>query len=225
MSGDQRTQTWFIAGGVVLGTILVIAGAVYFDSQNSAQSDFKATTTAPIDAADHVHGDATSTVSVIEYGDFECPACGAWEPLVEQLFATYGNRVSFVFRNFPLPQHMDAMVAAEAAEAAGIQGKYWQMHDLLYAKQNEWSTIAPADVTAKYFDSYAQSLGLDVAKFNADMTASSTQARIQRDMTSGNNAMIDHTPTFFVNLTQIPNPTSYASFTATLDAALAASSK
>lgn len=225
MLGDQRTQTWFIAGAVVLGTILVIAGAVYFSAQGNSQTDFKPTTTAAIDAADHIRGDTTSKVSVVEYGDFECPACGAWEPVMEELLAAYGDKVSFVFRNFPLPQHADAMVAAEAAEAAGLQGKYWQMHDLLYAKQNEWSTTPPGEVGTKYFDGYAQSLGLDVHKFNEDITSSTIQDRIQRDVTSGNNAMIDHTPTFFINLTQIPNPAGYAPFTTILDTALSSAAK
>jgi protein-disulfide isomerase len=116
------------------------------------------------------------------------------------------------------------MIAAQAAEAANLQGKYWQMHDLLYKDQSQWVDAPTTGVVSQFFDGYAQSLGMNVTKFNTDITASSTIARVQRDITSGTNAQIDHTPTFFINLKQIPNPDGYASFAALIDAALAASS-
>src|SRR5262249_17883521 len=94
------------------------------------------------------------------------------------------------------------------------------MHDLLYAKQNDWANDAPGSVVLDHFNGYASSLGLDVAKFDADISAAAVQTKIQNDVASGNAAAIDHTPTFFVNLKQIPNPTSYQEFASVIDQAL-----
>jgi protein-disulfide isomerase len=134
----------------------------------------------------------------------------------------YGDRVIFVFRNFPLVQiHQNAMISAQAAEAAGLQGKYWEMHDLLYEKQTEWSNAAVDKVVAQHFQGYAQSLGLDVQKFLADIEGDAVKQKIEKDISAANAAEVDHTPTFFINLAQIPNPQNYAQFTAAIDAALA----
>jgi len=178
----------------------------------------------PLTAADWTRGDATAKVSLIEYGDFQCPACGEYEPIVEQLTKSYGDRVLFAFRNFPLFQiHQDAMIGAQAAEAAGLQGKYWEMHDLLYAKQSVWSAEPASTVVSKYFDSYAKSLGIDVSKFDTDINSSTVTNKVQKDLASGNAAQVDHTPTFFINLKQIPNPSGLPQFQADIDAALASS--
>jgi protein-disulfide isomerase len=222
---ERRTQIWLIVGFIVVVAVVVVIAAVASGGAQQASTTFVATTVPAITSADHVQGDTSSPVTVTEYGDFECPACGAWEPLVEQLETTYDGRVEFVFRNFPLYQiHPFAKIGAQAAEAANLQGKYWQMHDLLYKNQTAWTadtSLSPADVITKYFDGYAQSLGLDVTKFNTDINSAAVVARVQRDIDSGNGAKIDHTPTFFINLTQIQNPTSEAQFASEIDAALA----
>jgi protein-disulfide isomerase len=221
---QRKTEVWIIAIFMVVLVAAVVAAGFLSSKVAPAQANFNATIVPPVTSADWTRGDATSTVSVIEYGDFQCPACGAYEPIMEQLTAQYGSNVLFVFRNFPLFQlHQDAMISAQAAEAAGLQGKYWEMHDLLYAKQGEWS-LAPADtVVAKYFDVYAASIGLSVAKFDADISSAVVKAKVQHDLDTGNAAQVDHTPTFFVNLTQIPNPQSAAEFKSVIDAALASS--
>lgn len=224
---DRKVQLWLIGGFVVVVIAVVAIAAIASNGAPTSSSSFIATTVPPITSADHVTGDATSSVSVIEYGDFECPACGEWEPLMEQMRATYGSRVEFVFRNFPLYQiHPFAMIGAQAAEAAALQGQYWQMHDLLYKDQAQWTantSLSPAQVISQFFDGYAQSLGLNVTQFDTDINSSSVQARVQRDLSSGNAAQINHTPTFFVNLTQIPNPDGLAQFEQILDQALASS--
>ena len=225
---DRRMQLWLVGGFIVVIVVVVIIAAIASQGATQSGTTFTATTVPAIDSSDHVTGDTSSPVTVIEYGDFECPACGAWEPFVEQLEQAYGNRVEFVFRNFPLTQiHPFAMIGAQAAEAANLQGKYWQMHDLLYKDQGQWTantSLTPAQVVSQFFDGYAQSLGLNVTKFNQDINSSAVIARVQRDITSGNNAQIDHTPTFFVNLSQIPNPSNYQAFTQVLDEALTAGS-
>ncbi len=224
----DKTTLWFIVGFVALVVIVVaVAGATSggFNTGSSAPA-FVATVAPPIGPGDHLRGDATATVSLIEYGDYECPACEEYEPLVAQVLKNYGGRIEFVFRNFPLYSiHPLAGLAAQAAEAAALQGKFWQMHDALYAPSNwnQWTQASPSDVVSKYFDGYASSLGLDVAKFNRDIGSSAVANKIQSDVQGGNAAAIDHTPTFFVDQKQIPNPQNYADFAAALDAALGSS--
>lgn len=212
---------------IIIGITIFAAVASNGSSGATGSSGFKATVTAAITSADWTRGAKNAKVTVIEYGDFQCPACGAYEPLVEQLEKDYAtSSVQFVFRNFPLFQiHPNAMIAAQAAEAAGLQGKYWEMHDLLYAKQNDWVDTANSSVVADKFDGYVQSLGLNVQKFNTDIQSSAVKDKVQKDLASGNAASVDHTPTFFINLTQIPNPNSYDEFKADIDAALASSTQ
>jgi protein-disulfide isomerase len=222
---ENKATIWFVVGfTVVVAVGLVILGVVYgTGSSSTPNSGFVATTAPAITASDWTIGSSTAPVTLIEYGDFQCPACGAYYPVVKQLLADEGNNVYFIFRNYPLyTLHPDASIAAQAAEAAGLQGKYWEMHDTLYTNQATWSAATPGDVVSKYFNSYATSLGMDVAKFDQDINSNQVLNRIQSDVAGGNTASIDHTPTFFVNLKQIPNPTSYADFKSTIDQAVSA---
>ncbi len=223
---QRRSEIWLLAifGAVIL---LAVIGASFLSGKVSPNGNFKATTAAPVTSSDWARGNnKNAKVTLIEYGDFECPACGQYEPVVEQLMQKYGDSVIFVFRHFPLFQvHQDAMISAQASEAAGLQNKFWEMHDLLYQKQAEWTTATPDTVVAKYFDGYAKSLGLDQSKFDADINSAAVKASVQADIDSGNAAQIDHTPTFFINLTQIPNPGSYVAFDAALEQAVASSTR
>jgi protein-disulfide isomerase len=220
---QRRTELW-ILGIFALVVVLAVIAAAFLSGSVSPQSAFKATTVPAITAADWQRGNTQAKVSVIEYGDFQCPACAQYEPIMEQLEKEYAGNVIFVFRNFPLYQiHQDAMISSQAAEAAGLQGKYWEMHDLLYKNQPQWETASADTVVSKFYDGYAQSLGLNVSKFDTDINSDAVKAKVQKDLDSGNAAQVDHTPTFFVNLAQIPNPTSYAAFKAVIDAALASS--
>ena len=219
-------MAWFIVGFLVLGTAGTIVAGISSSSSNpsTSSSGFVTTMVPSVTAADWSRGNENAKVSLVEYGDFQCPACGAYEPVIEQLFANYSSTVQFVFRNFPLYQvHQDAGIAAQAAEAAGLQGKYWPMHDLLYSKQSDWSVADPSIVVKQYFDGYAQSLGLNVGKFDTDINSAVVTNKIQADVATGNAGQIDHTPTFFINLKQIPNPQGYDDFKATIDKALSGS--
>ncbi len=221
----MKKEVWFILGFLVLGIVGAIIVAVSAgNSSNATTYAVNATVVPPLIASDWVEGNRSGKVSVIEYGDFQCPACGEFESIWDQLVKTYGDRVAFSFRNFPLYQvHPNAGISAQAAEAAGLQGKYWEMHNLLYAKQNDWADVATGDVAAKYFDPYASSLGLDVARFNSDITSDAVKNKVDGDVATANGAQVDHTPTFFVNLKQIVNPTSYNEFKSVIDNALASS--
>lgn len=229
-SSTNKTTMWFIIGFVVIVVVgFIILGVVSGGSAGTGGStttpaNFVATTVPPISSTDWTEGNPNAKVTLIEYGDFECPACGAYFPLVQQIVANYSSTVLFSFRNFPLYSiHPDAGIAAQAAEAAGLQGKYWAMHDLLYTDQTTWVASAPSSVVAEFFNGYATQLGLNVTQFDTDINSAKVLNKIANDVTTGNNAQVDHTPTFFINNTQIPNPTSLADFETALNAALASS--
>ncbi|HEX8096977.1 MAG TPA: thioredoxin domain-containing protein [Pyrinomonadaceae bacterium] len=142
-------------------------------------------------------GDEAAPVVLEEFGDFQCPPCGALDPEMRRIEAEYGDKVRVVFRNFPLPRlHRNAVDAARAAEAAGQQNKYWEMHETLYDKQGEWTVMPdPRPV----FESYARRLGLDVDRFKSDMDGIVVNTRITSDVARGDSLGVKGTPTLFVN--------------------------
>lgn len=164
-------------------------------------------------------GNSQATVTVVEYSDFQCPACAAFDPVLTQLISQYGDRVLFVYRNFPLREkHQNAEAAAEAAEAAGMQNKFWEMHNILFATQDTWDTLADPQPT---FQSYATGIGLNVDQFITDSKSVNVRDQVEADYRSGMAAGIDGTPTFFLQGVKIANPKGYTEFAALLDQALA----
>lgn len=152
---------------------------------------------------DHVFNEGKSPVVLIEYGDFQCPGCAGAHPRVKALMSEYGNKLQFVFRNFPLVQaHPNAKAAASAAEAAGLQGKYWEMHDYLFDKQNEWGMSTPNDRT-NLFVSYAAQLGLNIEKFREDIASEAVAKKINYDLALAGKDGARSTPTFTLNGTLI----------------------
>jgi len=146
----------------------------------------------PVDPRrDHVAGPDDAPVTLVEYGDYECPFCGAAHPVVEALRREFGDRLRFVWRHFPRPEHPHAHHAAEAAEAAGAQGHYWPMHHLLLRHQQ---ALEPADL-----ERYAAEVGLDLERFRQAMAAPATHAHVGQDLTSAVHSGAHGTPTFFVN--------------------------
>jgi protein-disulfide isomerase len=148
--------------------------------------------TVPVDTTDHVLGPEHAPVAVVEYGDFQCPTCKQAAPTLKLLLERYSGRVRLVFRHFPLEQaHAQALAAAEAAECAGEQGKFWRMHDLLFANQ--------AHLTLKDLHGYAEQLGLDVARFTAEMDDHVYLQRVREHQDSGRRSHVRATPGFFVD--------------------------
>lgn len=166
-------------------------------------------------ATDWKRGATEPKAIVVEYGDFQCPACGAYFPMVDQAQKELGKDVQFIFRHFPLTMlHKNALMAAKAAEAAGKQGKFWEMHDKLFSTQKDWSELAnPQDM----FVSYAQALGLDTVKFTTDLKDSAIAQKISDSYDFGSKLGINGTPTFFINSKKIENPKSYADFKALIE--------
>lgn len=168
---------------------------------------------------DHVAGNAEAAVVLVEYGDFQCPACAAAHPLVSQLKAELGDQVAIVWRHFPLTAiHPNALSAARATEAAGRQGKFWEMHDILFERQDEWSNASGAK---SLFEDYARELGLNPEQFTNDTNDPATSERVERDLDSAQQLAVRSTPTFFLNGQLIQNPANYQQLKSQVEAALA----
>jgi len=174
------------------------------------------TLTPPVAARDHAQGPANALLTLVEYGDYQCPYCGAAYPVVKQLQKALGNKLRFVFRNFPLTEaHPYALIAAEAAEAAALQGKFWEMHDILYENQ---AMLSPDNLPE-----WAQEVGLDLKKFGAAIREEDIARRIKEDRSSGIRSGVNGTPTFFINGTRHDGPPYYESLVAALEEQLEAS--
>jgi protein-disulfide isomerase len=148
--------------------------------------------TVPVGPKDHVQGSASAPVTLLEYGDYECPYCGAAYPIVKEVQKRLGNELRFVFRNFPLANmHPHATLAAEAAEVVGAEGKFWEMHDSLYEHQ---TALTEADLAG-----YARKLGVDTAKFTTELRRPVYAERVREDFASGVRSGVNGTPTFYIN--------------------------
>jgi hypothetical protein len=148
---------------------------------------------------DHVLGNPDAKVTVIEYGDFQCPGCGAFYPVQKQVTDKYKNEVRFIFRNFPLSTlHPNARAAAAAAEAAGLQGKYWEMHDQLYANQQSWENLNGEQRT-NLFTGYAVALGVDKDQFVKDLDNQKVLDKLSFDIALGGKVGVSGTPSIYVN--------------------------
>lgn len=148
--------------------------------------------TEPVSAVDHVIGPDHAPVTVVEYGDFECPSCKQAAPAVKLLLEYFAERARFVFRHFPLEEvHPHALHAAEAAEAAGAQGKFWQMHDLLFENQRH--------LKLQQLHGYAEQLQLDMSRYTAEMDDEIYLQRIREHQRSGHESAVRSTPGFFIN--------------------------
>jgi protein-disulfide isomerase len=156
-------------------------------------SSWEATLALPVSPArDHIWGPPTAPVTLVEYGDYECPYCAAAHGIVRATQTSLGDELRFVFRHFPMTTvHPHAQPAAEAAEAAGAQGKFWQMHDLLYENQEQ--------LDAPYLLGYAKALGLDVARLSGDLVTHVHAPKVREDFMSGVRSGVNGTPTFYIN--------------------------
>ena len=178
-------------------------------------------TPSEVTTIDHVRGSANAPVTVIEYSDFQCPACGAYYPIVERLNREASTTMRFVYRHFPLYPlpHKNANIAAYAAEAAGNQGKFWDMYQLLFENQTVWQDSNSAAII---FQGYAERLGLNMGVYKKDVDSAEVKTRVQRDRDEGEKLGISGTPTFFINGKAITNPNGYEAFKALIDTAATA---
>ncbi len=150
----------------------------------------------------HVLGNPNAPVKLEEFGDYQCPPCGALHPVLKSLEAEFGpEKVQIIFREFPLPAHVHAQAAARAAEAAGLQGKFWEMHDIIYEHQQEWEK---AFDSRPIFEGYAKTVGLDVEQYNRDLSNEIVTRRIAADGKRAESLGVKGTPTVFLNGRELP---------------------
>ncbi len=212
----DKTQTW-IVGAVLLLAVIGVGAAVYFGGGNGMNGDGTSYLADKIAKDEHVIGEGGKDVVLIEYSDFQCPACGAYYPVVKKLLEKYKQDIKFVYRHFPLPQHKNARIAAYAAEAAGQQSKFFEMHDLLFKNQAEWSENLNA---REIFNRYAKDLGLNIVRFTADVDNVEVTSIVSDQSASGLSLGVNSTPTFFLNGKKLGSPGSLEAFDALIKDAI-----
>lgn len=206
---QKMTKAGWIGGGVIL-IIAAFWAIINFTGSSNSSDQQLIDNMPPITSKDLQTGDLKSKVTLTEYADFQCPACGAYHPMVKQLLQAYNGKIHFVYRTFPLTQaHRNAMISAQNAVAAGKQGKFWEMHDMLFEHQADWAELQDPQ---KIYDGYAEKLGLNMDQFHSDINADATKKFINNEESEGLAIGVNSTPTFFINGKQIQNPTSYDIF-------------
>lgn len=198
-------KTWAI---FIIIVVAVIGGMVYIATQNRLDVSNIGTEAAakslPAEErsgniADHTFGSTAPKITIVEYGDYQCPGCRTTAPEVKRLTDKYKEHVQLIFRNFPIASlHPNARAAAAVAEAAGKQGKFWEMHDLLYTNQEVWGAAQLKDRT-ELFIGYAQQLGLNMDEFDRDVASDAVNKKISFDTAVGRLQQVDATPTLILN--------------------------
>ena len=216
----QKSSVLPVVGVVLVCVIgVVLIGLFGRGGSSTVAGETAAKLAIAVTAADHVLGDTAALVSIVEYADFQCPSCRMASPVLSKLVADESGKVSLVYRYFTLPQHLNAVPAAQAAEAAALQEKFWDMHDMLFLNQAEWENETDA---SKIFLGYAEKLGLDTAKFIADMQSEAVIARVKQDTADAMMQKLSHTPTMFINGTEMTTSPSYDNLKMAVEAAAAA---
>jgi protein-disulfide isomerase len=208
---------------IIIGLIVLVVGFIIYamlkpDSQSSNGRAKVAADVAKLSQGNS-EGPADAKVTLTEFGDYQCPACAKFFPILKDtILPQYQGKVKFVFLNYPLPIHQNAVPAAQAAEAAALQGKFWEMHDLLYQKQDEWVKLSNPQ---SKFESYAKDLGLNVDQFKQDYKSQKVKDTINAQASLGDAFNIPGTPTFFVNGVQVDTSTGQDAINKAIDKALA----
>jgi protein-disulfide isomerase len=196
-------KTWLIVAILCVG---IFGGLIWLSHSNQidvSNVDINVIQSASAQSGqigDHVTGKKDSKLVLIEYGDYQCPGCASAYPVLQKVVEKYGDKIAFVFRNFPLyNSHPNAFAAASAAEAAGLQGKYWEMHDYLYSNRDSWINL-DGQTRTDYFVSAAKSLGISTSTFTTDMTSTTTvKKKIDFDYAMGQKANVSGTPSLFID--------------------------
>lgn len=193
----MKTETK-VLGIILLITAALLFGGIFILSKNSSSPKaIEGADTLQIDySKGQKIGSDSAKVKLVEFSDLQCPACLAAESYVKQIRASYSNQVQLIYRHFPLPQHTHGRQAATLAEAAGEQGKFWEMHDKLFDTQAQWSVMTDA---TPFFLGLAKELNLDEAKIKQELEQDSFKAKMDADVAEGGKLGVNSTPTFFLN--------------------------
>ncbi len=182
--------------GILLATVLFVVGAAVFIGGSQQTEGVVVDQALLIDSTAQVVGSASAKVTLVEFGDYECPSCAAAHPTIKQIIKDYKDDVRFVFRHFPLSMHKYAKIAARAAEAAGKQKKFFEMSDKIFTNQSVWAASSNPQAM---FETYAKELGLDVEQFKKDIDSPDVANAIAAGVTDGTTAGVNSTPTFFLD--------------------------
>lgn len=186
-----------ILGVILVLTAVLLIGGVFFLSRGGSPSGVTGTSVSQIDySKGEKIGSDSAKVKLVEFSDLQCPACLAAEPAVKKVRSTYPDQVQLIYRHFPLPQHTHGREAASFAEAAGEQGKFWEMHDKLFDTQAEWSGLADVNL---FFTDLGKQVGLDGGKLKQAAVENGVKQRIEDDIAEGQRLGVNSTPTFFIN--------------------------
>lgn len=192
----KMTQEVKILAGIGLLTVIILAVGLFFLAKPKEEVTVKVDQSKLIRTDSYQTSSSSAKVNLVEFADFQCPACKLSQPVVKKISEEYKEKVNIVFRHFPLQQHQNARVAARASEAAGEQGKFFEMHDKIYDSQPDWETITSPE---ELFVKFAQELGLDIVKFKDDLRSGKYEDKINRDIADGTSLGVNSTPTFFLN--------------------------
>jgi protein-disulfide isomerase len=194
----KKKSNRFLAIGIIVAVFIaaVIGGVILFRARQTPPGLQVATTTKPGAEPPHVRGDPQAPVTLEEFGDFECVPCYILWPALRNLEKDYGEKLAVIFRNNPMPQHSKALDGARAAEAAGLQGKFWEMHDLLYLQRAKWTRSA--DPRTQFVE-FARELNLDADRFSTDITSDEVAKRVTADRERAAALGLDRTPVVFIN--------------------------
>jgi len=193
--------------------ILFIAGIIAFGNMSGGTENPNIV----MQIEDHVKGNIDASIELVEYSDLQCPACGAYYPIVKQIMDEYGDDVKFVYKHFPLKRiHANAELAALATEAAGIQGRFWEMHDMIFENQKSWSEVRAKGI----FIGYAEKIGLDSEQFKKDLSSKELRKKVQDDFDDGVALGVNSTPSFFLNGEKLNNIRSYEEFKDVIEGAI-----
>lgn len=210
---NKRIALWGGLAVAIVGLVLLLAT---FGNEPLPESG--ATISSNIAAGEHVKGNPDAKTTLVEYSDFECPACAGFYPTVKALAEAYPDDLRVVYRHFPLNQiHRNAEAASYASEAAAAQGKFWEMHDMIFNTQSQWQHLSD---TTEFFVTLAQSLELDIDRFRTDMDSKATRDKVAGDLAKANSARLRGTPSFFLNGVQMTNFRTYDEFTRQVEAAI-----
>lgn len=204
---------------IIIGIIVIFFGVIAVTGDKTDNSSKKGGDTNAL--TQNIKGNKDAKVTLLEYGDFQCPYCQQYEPTVQQVFAKYENDIKFQFRNFPITNaHPNAFAASRAGEAAALQNKFWEMHDALYSSEN-WGAWTKASNPNPYFERYAKEIGLNVTQYKKDFASSRVNDAINADLAEANKLGVTGTPTFFLNGKKIEVTNTVESFSKQIDEALA----
>lgn len=221
--GNKSGLSKYLPTILIVGAIVLVIGFIIYamtrpDASKQSSGPATANDVAQLSTGNTL-GNAKSKVTLVEFGDFQCPACGSWYPFLhDTLFPAYQDKILIVFKQYPLEMHKNAQAAAQAAQAASVQSKFWEMYSKLYSTQKDWEN--DSDPKGK-FEGYAREIGLDIDKYKNDFNSDAVKNAIKDDQALGDKFGLPGTPSFLINGV-LQNPKSFADLQTAIDQALAA---